>query len=197
MIGYLLFITLAFGFILMQFGRANLNFDNIMKIMQVFNLNTGATLVSTEIDFNIPRGFIVKIHYASIQLNNIGEDIEGISVDKIIRPTAALVKDPDDITSVAFTSNQVDHDILMTLNSEILIVAGTAGDVTALAMKLFVEKNFAAEGLDVFTARNMRLNSDVFGTDAADATESSIEVIIHYTLEKITSDLIIDLLSIL
>ncbi len=176
---------------------SRLQFDNIMKVLFVSQTFTGATLVSTELDFDIPRGFIVKIHKVIMEHVQIFEDFEGISVDKLARMLSALIKDPDDTSTIDFTSNVVDHDVLMNLDTEIIIVAGTAGDTGFLVKNNKSELNFAAEGLDVFTARNMRVNSDAFGTDAADITEASVSVKVHYTLEKISDEMIINLLDIL
>ena len=172
-------------------------FDNIMKILIVKHTLTGLTLVSTEMDFDIPRGYIVKIHDITLHHRSLVEDFEGISADKLARIHTAVIKDPDDTSGISFPNNKVDHDFIMMLFTEILIVAGTAGDTIADLGTRFHEKNFTSEGLDVFTARNMRLNSDVFGTDAADITETVAECIVQYTLEKITDEMIIDLLDIL
>lgn len=175
-----------------------LNFDNIMKTLMVQAVFTGVTLVSVEADFDIPRGFIVKVHNLISKIVSLPEDFEGISADKIAQLKVALIKDPDDITTVDYTSNQVDHDVLLVHTCDILIVANAADtSLSAVFLNTRREENFAAEGLDVFTARNMRLNVDAFGTDAADITESVAQMIIRYTLEKITDDLIIDLLDIL
>ena len=173
-------------------------FDKILKILRVAAAYTAGTIVSTELDFDIPRGFLVKIHDVTLENHDIHEDLEGISADKAFQLACALIKDPDDTTTVAFVNNRVDHDVLMVLTTDVLIVANAAD--TSLSMyvgRTLNERNFTQEGLDVFTARNMRLNMDAFGTDLADATESIAEVLIHYTLEKISDEDIINLLDIL
>lgn len=197
MITYLLFITLAFGLILMIYGKASLNFDSIMKVFRQDLVFTGATAVSVEMDLDIPRGFIVKIHDAELRIVSIVEDVETISVDKQALLSCCLVKDPDDTTSIAVPSGVVDHDVLLDLQTDLLVVAGTAGDTSFYIGPPVKEANFSSEGLDVFTARNMRLNVDAFGTDAGDITEATAKATLHYTLEKITDDLIINLLDIL
>lgn len=175
-----------------------INFDNIMKVMNVLLTFTGVTLVSVEIDFDIPRGFIVKIHRAILEHKRIGEDIEGLSADTLYRLQSTLIKDPDDSTSIGFVSNRVDHDILMQNDTDVAIIANAADTSVAIYVSETKQDfNFSAEGLDVFTARNMRLNIDAIGTDAASVTEGIATATIHYTLEKITDDLIIDLLDIL
>ena len=175
----------------------SLQFDNIMKVFRSFLTFTGATTVSKELDIDLPRGYIMKIHDAKLEVIRWGEDVEGISADKVIRYLLALIKDPDDITSVSIPADTVDHDVLMDHEMEVILVAGTAGDVVAEFSNQKQEQNFSAEGLDVFSARNMRLNGDVQGTDAADGTEALGMVTINYTLERITDQLIIQLLDIL
>lgn len=176
---------------------SRINFDNIMKILRLETLLVGSTLVSTPMDFDIPRGFIVKIHDVVMEFINIGEDFETISVDKYARVSAALVKDPDDLTTLSIPNATVDHDVVIDIAMDIMIVAGTAGDTSFMVLNHRKEANFSAEGLDVFTARNMRVNFDAFGTDATDLTETKLRTTVKYTLEEITDKLIINLLDIL
>lgn len=173
-------------------------FDNIIKTMAVRTVFTGATLVSTEIDFELPRGFIAKIHDILIKVNKIMRDFEAIAAQKSATLNICLIRDPDDITTIQFPSNTVDHDVLAALEVEVDVEFGTAEtDIVIVPPEARIEKNFSAEGLDAFTARNMRFNIDALGTDAADITESEAEVFIDYTLERITDDDIINLLDIL
>lgn len=174
-----------------------INFDNIMKVFKSQTVFNGTTVASTELDLDIPRGMIVKIHDAEIQFDQVFEDFEGISVDKLAHLSAALIKDPDDSTTSLIPNNRVDHDVIMDLFGSVIIVAGTAGDVQSHYHNLRKERNFSAEGLDVFTARNMRLNVDGSGTDGGDLTESIARTTLNYTLEEITDKLIIALLDIL
>ena len=172
-------------------------FDNIMKTHIVKHTATGLTLVSTEMDFDIPRGFIVKIHDITIEHRQMNNDFATISADKLASLHSAVIKDPDDTSGISYPNNKVDHDFLLILYSDVLIVAGTAGDVSFTLGKQFIERNFVAEGLDVFTARNMRMNTDAFETNGADFTETVVECVIRYTLEKISDEMIINLLDIL
>lgn len=173
-------------------------FDNVMKILSIRSLFTGATLVSVEADFELPRGFIAKIHDVEMEAEGLFEDFEGISADKHATFKMCLLKDPDDTTTIEFTSNRVDHDVLMVNRGSVLIVANAADTSLSMAFHgVRKERNYTAEGLDVFTARNMRFNIDAFGTDAADMTETIAVCDVHYTLEKITSEDIINLLDIL
>lgn len=172
-------------------------FDNIMKKLKGAITLTGTTLVSLEIDFELPRGFIAKIHNAIIKFTAVVEDIEGLGANKLIRARAVLVKDPDDSASIVIPNNRVDHDVLMETEMEIVVVAGTAGDTVFSMTNTDRQENFSAEGLDVFTARNMRLNCQGLGTDGADLTETLGNAVMGYTLEQISDDQIINLLDIL
>lgn len=176
---------------------AKILLDNLLKVFRSSLTLTGATQVSKELDFDIPRGFVIKIHEVTLEISSLSEDFEGISVDKLARVNGALVKDPDDTSTIGPPTDSVDHDVIADINCEILIVAGVAGDTAFWVSQIAKKFNFSAEGVDVITARNMRLNVDVFGTDAADLTESAIQVTVHYTLEKITDADILALLDIL
>lgn len=172
-------------------------FDDILQVLEGAFVFTGATTVSLEMDFEIPRGYVVKIHKVTLEVQRIAEDIETISADKLIRYLIALLKDPDDATTVSMSSNNVEHDVLIDHEVEVLIVAGTAGDTTSYVSKSRLEMDFSHLGLDVITARNMRLNGDVEGTDAADGTEAFGIAHVYYTLEKVTDEIILNLLNIL
>lgn len=176
---------------------ANILLDNLLKVFRGRTTITGNTLVSTELDFDIPRGFVIRIHEVILEIKSIIEDFEGISVDKLATIRAALIRDPDDVTSILIPDETVDHDVLVDLEGEVLIVAGVAGDTVGLFRNMRISINFSAEGVDVITARNLRMNVQAVGTDAADVTEASINATIHYTLEKITDADILALLDIL
>lgn len=174
-----------------------LNIDHIMRVLAASLTLTGTTAVSVELDFDIPRGFVVKIHQTEISVKNVVEDFEGISVDKIGRIRAAIVRDPDDAVTVAIPNNSVSHDVLDAHNVDVIITAGTAGD-TAFYIGPPIKRNqYGPTGLTVITARNIRLNADAFGTDAADFTESEVEAIVIYELIRVTDTDILNLLDII
>jgi len=177
---------------------AKVDFDNLMQVIEVAAVFTAGTLVSTEVDLELPRGFVAKIHSILLRVDRIAEDIEGISVDKLIRYLLAIINDPDDQTQTTLGSNIVDHDLLLDLEVEVILTAGTAGDTVALIIPSDArrEKSFSDNGLDTIAARNLRLNIDVEGTDLADATEAFGVVQISYTLEKVTDQDILAVLQI-
>jgi len=171
-------------------------FDNLLRVLEGAVVFTGATAVSLEMDFDLPRGYVAKIHKVILKVQRIAEDIETISVDKLIRYILALLKDPDDTVTTTMTSNRVKHDVLIDHEVEVVIAAGTAGDTTFWVSQTIITIDFAAMGIDVIIARNMRLNADVEGTDAADGTEAFAVAHVYYTLEEITDDMILDILEI-
>lgn len=172
-------------------------FDDILRILQAAVVYTGVTQVSLEVDFEIPRGYVVKIRAIELRVDRIHEDLENFSVDRVVRYRIALIKDPDDTTSLAHGSNRTEHDVLADLEVSVLTVAGTAGDPGTLIEVNSKLINFEEMKVDVITARNMRLNVDAEGTDATLATEAFGIAIIYYTLEEVKDDDIINLLDIL
>lgn len=171
-------------------------FDNVMKVFKARSVINTSTIVSLEIDLDLPRGYIAKIHDVEIGTERIGEDFEADNPDKLATIQAALIKDPDDTTSIEIPEERTDHDVLIDYVNEVLIAAGAANSTSNLT-NLIKNYNFSAEGLDVFSARNMRLNCVGVGTSVADLTEALVYCTLHYTLELISDDDIINLLDIL
>ena len=177
--------------------KKNPLFDNLLKVIEGVVILTANTIVSLEIDFELPRGFVARIHQVLLRVERINEDFEAISVDKMARISFALVRDPDDSTTTSIPTNETQHDVIMDHEVEILIVAGTAGDPGIYVSPLSREKSFVNAGGDQITARNMRLNAVGGGTDNADLTESIAVAHIEYTLEEVELDFILDILDIL
>lgn len=172
-------------------------FDNLLKTIQAASVFTAGTLVSLEVDFEIPRGFVVKIHSVELRIDRVLEDFEAINADKLARLRIALIKDPDDITTVSFTSNRVQHDVLIDLEVSFGITLGTAESWIFFDNVPTKYRQFSNQGNDVIIARNMRLNIDGEGTDVADLTESFGIAIIDYTLEEVKDEDILNILDIL
>lgn len=177
---------------------ARKDFDNLYKVIEVAVVYTGNSLVSIEVDFDIPSDHIVKIFRIELRLEEFpSEDFEGISVDKLAQLSMVLIKDPDDTATQTFTSNRVQHDVIADFEVDILIIGGTAGDPGII---IFPQNNYVKEipeHIDLITARNMRFNAIAEGTDAADITETLAVCQIEYTLEKVSDDLLINILDIL
>ncbi len=173
------------------------DFDNLLKSIQGASLYVGTTIVSLEIDFDIPKGFIVKIHEVRLFVTLIQEDIEGVAIDKDIRYSLAIILDPDDTTTIGHTSNRIQHDVLLDHIVEVHQVAGSAGDGGTVISARSERKRFVDSGADKISARNMRFNIRGEGTDAADATEAIGIVTVDYTLEEVKDQDILQILDIL
>jgi len=171
-------------------------FDNLLQIIEGALVYTGATATSLEIDFELPRGYVAKIHKIILRVDRVMTDIESVVVDKLIRYLIALILDPDDTTTTTQGSNIVDHDVIADHEVEVLISAGTAEAIIHITPQ-FIIFDFSNLDVDVITARNMRLNIDAEGTNAADATGAFGIGQIYYTLEKIKDDDILEILNIL
>lgn len=171
-------------------------FDDLLKVIEGALVYTGATAISLEIDFELPRGYVAKIRKIILRVDRIMGDIESVVVDKLIRYLIALLLDPDDTTTTTLTSNTVEHDVIADHEVEVLISAGTAEAIIWITPYSII-LDFDKMGVDVITARNMRLNIDAEGTNAADATGAFGVAQIYYTLEKIKDEDILEILNIL
>ena len=172
-------------------------FDDLVKILLAQSTFTSSTVVSLEVDFELPRGYVAKIREVEMRVDRIVEDFETIASDRLIRYNAALVRDPDDTVTTGLTSNRVEHDVIADIE------VGALSNLSAGSENMMVFEdnskvvNYERMGSDMITARNMRLNIVGAGTDVAQATEAVGKAIIHYTLEKVTDTDILNLLDIL
>jgi len=167
-------------------GKSRL-FDNIMQVIATTNVIAGTTVDSNEIDLELPRGYVAKIHKVIVQIFKWDAVLGAAENDRF---SWAVLLDPDDATTVEMPDNSVEHDVL---------VSGfwSALSITTLALSDVVEKQYDfshLEGLDILSARNMRFNTVAAGTDL-NATE--LKVFIYYTLEEIKDAQIMELLDIL
>ena len=161
-------------------------FDNILQIVHVRNTINGTTVVSSEIDFELPRGFVAKIRKIKMEIDDVAEKFASGDTAEF---TAALLLDPDDALTTQFPVNEVEHDVLAEYNASILSVAGTAIQISNHTEWINFE-----DTEDVITARNMRWNSIASGAGLDDAFQ---ECTIYYTLEQIKDLQIMELLDIL
>lgn len=178
------------------------DFDNLMKIFRASHTRNGNLTVSTEVDLELPRGYIAKI--AKI-IFAVSEDALEALLGESATTTAAftldvrmaLVRDPDDTNTDEIPSNVVEHDVIGDMKFAIGVDHDAVGTLqgTQTMTSSRKEVNFVSEGLDVVTARNMRFNSDADVNDFVG--EPNVEVEIHYTLERVTDIDILNLLDIL
>lgn len=176
---------------------ANKLFDNLMKVLSgAFQFN-GTSGVSLELDFELPRGFVAKIHKVIFDFRSTTEDVEGLSGDILVRLLLGLMLDPDDTVTKSMPTNSVQHDMLADHEYELAFTAGVAGDVMMIHTQKLKIIDFTNLGIDVISARNMRLNGIAEGTNGVSATETIGKCDIYYTLEKINDNDILNLLDIL
>jgi len=172
-------------------------FDNIIKKLRGGNTYTSNTVISLELDFELPRGYIAKLRHVKQRVDSIEKDLAAIDSDAEWAYQMALLRDPDDITTTFTPTNNVEHDVVVEHRVGVHInPVATVGSVTLIG-KIQDDRQLDREGADIFTARNMRWNVVAAGGQQANATEATGNVYIDYTLEVIRDDDIINLLDIL
>lgn len=170
--------------------------DNLLKYVSANVANNAGTAGSAEIEFDIPRGYVAKIHRMKISSYNLSEDLFNQTSDFAAQIAAALVRDPDDSTNIT-PPNSVKHDILQYL---LVDITGYAQGSTGGGMMIVnesVDTGYIPEGIDVITARNLRFNIDQFGTNKSDLTASGMRAEVWFTYEKVTNTDLAELLDIL
>jgi hypothetical protein len=175
-----------------------LDFDNLCKLMKGLSTINAGNVVSVELPFNLPRGYIAKIRKIIFKVRDTHEDIEGLlatvaAINMGIH--MALVRDPDDTTTILIPDESSGHDVLAEFSWSYEGLNATNG-IAEISSPEFIQIDFD-EGLDVITARNLRFNCVGVGADAASLTETQVECIVHYTYERVTDDQILQLLDIL
>lgn len=163
------------------------DFDNLIKVMRINLSPADTTLTSVEIDFEIPRGFIVKIHKI---VWNVFIFITIIGVDAIQIFQAVLIRDPDDATTIVIPINQVQHDVISQFRGSWITEFTTSGLTVVVGQRKQISFR---QDLDVVTARNMRMNVQ----SSLTTMDVNYDCEIYYTLEKVTDIDILNLLDIL
>ena len=170
--------------------------DNLLKYVSVNVSNNAGTAGSAEIELDIPRGYIAKLHRMRMTTYNLSEDIYNQTDDFACQISAGLVRDPDDSVNIT-PPNSVKHDIL-----QYLLVDITGTDIANRGASIHVlnesvDTGYIPEGIDVITARNLRFNIDQFGTSKSILTASGMRCEVWYTYEKVTNTDLAELLDIL
>lgn len=168
------------------------DFDNLLKVMRQVSTTNNAVVVSVELDFELPRGFIAKIHEVNFYPADLGALLVFGAADNDIY-NMALIRDPDDITTTSIPSNNVEHDVVCELLLTQISILTTSG-AGAFIGGPFAKYNFEQMGIDVITARNMRFNLVKVNSSNI---EPSFVCVIFYTLEEVTDADILNLLDIL
>lgn len=164
-------------------------FDNIMQAIRVENTVNGTTTVSTEIDLELPRGYVAKIHKVIVAWTDVFSKTADNEIDEALY---ALLLDPDDATTTQMPLETVEHDVILSGEFELKTAAALAGVFYDSHRHIYDFSHL--EGLDILSARNLRFNT-VSG--AAYFDDSEIECTIWYTLEPIKDAQIMELLDIL
>lgn len=174
-----------------------LDFDNLLKVIKVQNTLNSSTIVSTEVDFELPRGFIAKIWKIIMDWNDWHEDVDGQTSTTDMGVHMLLLRDPDDTTTTEIPSNQVQHDAIAELQVSFFSDVDAGSDLIGPVISETARIIEIPEHVDLITARNMRFNIVGVGSDVALLTESQAQTHIYYTLEKVTDADILELLDIL
>jgi len=158
-------------------------FDDIMYVYRAEITDLTSTTKTEEIDLDLPRGYVAKVHKTLMRVYNIA-DTNNYLVNM------ALVNDPDDETTVAIPENTVKHDVI----SDHRVNAQRTDANGVFAVSPSLEQFIDYKPLDVIAARNMRLNAK----DDQNNGDGDCECIIWYTIEKIKgSENLLNLLDIL
>lgn len=163
-------------------------FDNIMQVISAEGTVAGTAIISSEIDLELPRGYVAKIQKVVVQFRGWDAVVSSGVNDRI---ECALLLDPDDALTVRIPDNQVEHDVLLDEMWEMALLTTTL----ALKDEGMRQYDFSQlEGFDIITARNMRWNVTAAGTGLNGMIP---KVNIYYTLEAIKDAQIMELLDIL
>lgn len=171
------------------------DFDNLFKVIQAGITLNVVSIISIELDLELPRGFIAKIYKVIFEWRSWGTDLVGLgAIEADLQMNCSLIRDPDDITTTQMPQNAVQHDVIAETSEGVFQnPTGSLAGFTSLLRKTI---DFP-EHIDVITARNMRFNATGGGADSANITESAARVEVYYTLEKVTDADILELLDIL
>lgn len=168
------------------------HFDQLMKVIAVQHENIADTTLSIEVDLELPRGYVAKIKIVIFEITSHGGPSIGTTVTDIDWDSA-LLRDPDDAVTLEIPENEVQHDVIADFCGSVIFDIDTTNglgvfhSIPERKTIYFNEMDF-----DIVTARNLRFNVECSAQSALD-----IKCTIYYTLEKITSTEILELLDIL
>lgn len=162
------------------------NFDDLVKVHKVTHTPTASGIATVEMDLELPRGYIAKIHRVEIKLQLLSGLTAGVSEQEF---EAALIRDPDDITTVQIPENTVQHDVVC--DHKFTGQHEATDDTNGYSEDIYIYE--VIEKKDVITARNMRFNINQGSTDP----DWGCSCTMFYTLEKVTAEVMLALLDIL
>jgi len=176
--------------------------DNLLKYITAFVSSNAGTTTSTELDLDIPRGYVAKIHRIILSTAGLEVDLLDQTGDFECSIAGGLYRDPDDSVSVTPPSGQTQHDALaylltgMCKNNE----ANSGTQNASTGMQFYNTRNDSGwfpDHLDMITARNLRFNIDQFGANKSALLDSGMRVEVYFTYEKVSASDIAELLDIL
>jgi len=154
------------------------------------NLSANDGVFTEIIDFQIPRGYAVRIRKLlyDVQVNAGQKD------QTQIRMLSAFVLDPDDETSVQIPTFTLDHDVAVDFQWEMFrLEEDTTPNGISGLLNVPQVRDFPEE-LDMITIRNARFNTMVTGS--ATGTPMQARLTVYFTYEKVSSALYEKLLGI-
>jgi hypothetical protein len=166
------------------------HFDNLYKVIKTTITNLVVAPQSTEIDLDLPKGYIAKIKLVIIKYF-----LDGITAGTTIDSEllySALVRDPDDAATIEIPENAVQHDVIMDYTERYNALLDATNGVGAIEVEKMKILNFDDMNVDVITARNIRFNAAASAT-----TTHDVECTVYYTLEAIKKTELLELLDIL
>ena len=173
----------------MNLDKAAELFDDVAKIYRVEFNNLAAAVVSFEVDFDLPRGFVAKIKQIYFKMFGLRSATGGDTINL----DCAVVNDPDDAVTVNIPVGRTQHDVIADFEVDGTIsLTGAAGGglIMGESSKMV---NFEAMKMDVIAARNIRVNA----SEAEDNAVYDLKVEIYYTMESIKDTDLLKLLDIL
>lgn len=178
-------------------------YDNMFRVIKVnSNQLDPAGAKSTEIaDLQIPRGFVARIRKVIFTVRfEEGQlpAINGTITERLNKYFMALVNDPDDETSTAIPTHQIDHDVICDAEFHVDRVLAQGATPPAFSGGYAIHSPILihefTEDLDIICPRNIRFNAAATIIGATTKTQAIVEV--YFTYEKVGEGAILELLNI-
>ncbi|MBA7546542.1 hypothetical protein ES705_38934 [subsurface metagenome] len=182
--------------------------DNMMRVVKVNSgqLNPDGSKATEIVDLQIPRGYIARVRKVIFDVRIEEEQLPGMPIappsgiiERLNKFFMALVNDPDDEESIAIPTHEIDHDVIADCEFHIERVLTYYTDVTMIPRGGYAfvapEKiiNFD-ETIDIICPRNIRFNASAVCIGAT--IKPQVIVTVYFTYEKVTNDLLLELLNI-
>lgn len=182
--------------------------DNMYRVVKVNSnqLDPGGAKSTEIVDLQIPRGFVARIRKVIFDIRLEEDQFPAVPatpptgiIERLNKYFMALVNDPDDEESIAIPTHEIDHDVIADCEFHIERVLTYYTDVTMIPRGgyAFVAPikiiNFD-ETIDIICPRNIRFNASA--TVIGATIKPQVIVTVYFTYEKVTNDLLLELLNI-